>query len=65
MRKISLYAVATFLILTGVSGWIASSTQARVEAAALAESIDPSQMTINARDLPNEEFTDYTFVFNH
>jgi hypothetical protein len=64
MRKISLYAVATFLILTGVGGWIASTTQARVETPALAEGIDPSQMTINARDLPTEEFTDYTFVFN-
>jgi hypothetical protein len=65
MRKISLYAVATLLILTAVGGWIASSTQARVEAAAQAQTIEPSQITINARDLPTEEFTDYTFVFTH
>jgi hypothetical protein len=65
MRKISLYAVATFLILTGVGGWIASTTQARVETPALAEGIDPLQMMINApRDLPATEFTDLTFVFN-
>ena len=64
MRKISFYAAATFLILTGAGGWIASTTQARVEGPALVEAIDPSQMTINARNLPNEEFTDYTFVFN-
>ena len=64
MRKISLYVVATFLILTGVGGWIASTTQARVEAPALAEGIDPSKMMMSAHNLPTEEFDDYTFVFN-
>jgi len=29
MHKISLYGIGTFLILTGVGGWIASNTQAR------------------------------------
>jgi len=64
MRKISLFVIATFLILTGVGGWIASTTQARVEAPALAETVDPVQIMMNARDLPTEEFDDYTFVFN-
>jgi hypothetical protein len=64
MRKISLYVVATFLILTGVGGWIASTTQARVEAPTLVVTINPSQITMNARDLSTEQFTDYTFVFN-
>ena len=64
MRKISLHVIATFLILTGVSGWIASTTQARVEAPTLAETINSLQITMNARDLPTEQFTDYTFVFN-
>lgn len=64
MRKISLYVIATFLILTGVGGWITSTTQARVDAPALAGTINPSQITMNARDLPTEQFTDYTFVFN-
>jgi len=64
MRKISLYVIATFLILTGVGGWIASSTQARVEAPTLAETINPSQITMNAHDLPTEQFKDYTLVFN-
>jgi hypothetical protein len=64
MRNIGLYIVATFLILTGVGGWIASTTQARVEAPTLAETINSSQITMNARDLPTEQFTDYTFVFN-
>jgi len=64
MRKISLYVIATFLIMTGVSGWIASTTKARVEAPALAETVYPLQIMMNARDLPTEEFEDYTFVFN-
>ena len=64
MRKISLYGIATFLILTGVGGWIASSTQARVEAPTLAETINPSQIMMNARDLATEHFVDYTLVFN-
>jgi hypothetical protein len=65
MRKISVYAVATFLILTGVGGWIASTTQARVEAPASVVSIDPSQITKNhVGELSTEEFHDYTFVFD-
>jgi hypothetical protein len=64
MRKISMYVIATFLILTGVGGWIALTTQAGVEAPTLAETINPSKIEINAHDLPTEQFTDYTFVFN-
>ena len=65
MRKINLYAAAAFLILTGCGVWAALSSHAQVEAATLADRIDPMQITMNARDLPSEEFTDYTFVFNH
>ena len=61
IRKISL-VVAT-LILTGFGVWIALSSHAQVEAAALADRIDPSQVTINAHDLPTTEFIDYTFIF--
>jgi hypothetical protein len=57
-------AVAAVLILTGVGGWAASTTQTRVEALAPAEGIDLSQIMKNARDMPTLEFTDYTFVFN-
>ena len=65
MRKISVYAFATFLILTGVGGWIASTTQARVEASAPVVTIDPEQITKNhVGALPTEEFHDYTFVFD-
>jgi hypothetical protein len=63
VRKISL--VVAILILTGFGVWAALGSHAQVEAAALADRIDPSQITMNARDLPSEEFTDYTFVFNH
>ncbi len=63
MRRISLLATATVLILAGLGGWVASTTHARVEAAVAAGGIDPSQITMNARDLPTEEFADYTFVF--
>jgi len=61
IRKISL-VVAT-LILTGFGVWITLSSRAQVEAAALADRIDPSQVTINAHDLPTTEFIDYTFIF--
>ena len=65
MRKISLYVLATYLILTGVGGWIATSTQARVDTPVVGEGIDPSKIMLNAHDLPTEAFSDYTFVFNN
>ena len=64
MRKISLFAVAAVSILAGVGGWVASTTQARVEGPTAVGGIDPSRITMNAHDLPTEEFVDYTFVFN-
>ena len=65
MRKISVYAIATFLILTGVGEWLASATQARVVAPASVVTIDPSQITKNhVGELPTEEYHDYTFVFD-
>ena len=63
MRKIGLLAIAA-LMLAGVGGWVASTTHARVEAPIAAGGIDTSQISINARDLPIEEFVDYSFVFN-
>ena len=69
MRKISIsfLTVATLVILmTGIGGWVGSTTQARVEAPASVENIDPLRMMMNApRDLPTEEFTDYTVHFEH
>ena len=62
MRKISLFAVAAALILAGVGAWATSATQARVEPAAEA-GVDPSRIMMNAKDLPAEEFVDYSVVF--
>jgi hypothetical protein len=64
MRKITLFAVAVVLILAGVGGWVASTTHARFEAPVGGGGIDLSQITMNAPDLPTEEFVDYSFVFN-
>ena len=63
MRKISLYAAAAVLILTGFAVWAAFSSHAQVEAATLTDRIDPMEITINAHDLPTTEFIDYTFHF--
>jgi hypothetical protein len=67
VRKIS-FSLLTFsalLLLTGVVGrWGTSTTQAGLEAPAWAHSIDPSQITKDAHDLPSEVFVDYTFMFN-
>jgi phosphotransferase system glucose/maltose/N-acetylglucosamine-specific IIC component len=64
MRKITLFASAAVLILAGLGGWVASTTHARVEAPIAGGGIDLSQITMNARDLPTEEFVDYSLVFN-
>jgi hypothetical protein len=66
MRKISMFAAATALILAGgIGAWAISTTQARVEAAAPAVSVDPLQVMMkNTKELPAEEFVDYSFVFN-
>ena len=61
IRKISFVVAA--LILAGVGAWAASTTQARVATPTL-ESVDPLQMMTNAKNLPHEDFVDYTFVFN-
>jgi hypothetical protein len=64
MRKITMLAVAAVLILAGLGGWVASTTHARFEAPLGGGGIDLSQITMNARDLPTEEFVDYSLVFN-
>jgi hypothetical protein len=64
MHKTKLLAIAAALILAGAAGWIATTTHARVEAPVAAQGIDPSEMTMNAKNLAVEEFVDYSFVFN-
>jgi hypothetical protein len=61
MHKIGLFAAAA-LILAGVGAWAASTTHTPTSAAAAR--LDPSQMMVNAKALPVEDFIDYTFVFN-
>ena len=66
MRKITLFAVAAAFIVAGVGAWVATTTQARVIAPIGARAaIDPLQVMMNARELPTEEFIDYSFVFSH
>lgn len=66
MRKVSfrLLTIATLVIvLTSVLGWLASTTEARIEVSV--RGIDPTRMTMNApHDLPIQDLTDYTFVFD-
>ena len=63
MRKTALFAIAAASIAVGVGAWASSSTQARVEHVAGA-GIDPTRITLNAKDLPTEEFVDYSLVYN-
>jgi hypothetical protein len=66
MRKISLFAVTAALIVAGLGAWVATTTQARVIApVGIRAAIDPLQIMMNAKELPTEEFVDYSFVFNH
>ena len=63
MTKISLFAVATALIVAGgVGGWFATttSTQARVAT----NNINPTEITMNAGNLVTAEFVDYSLVFH-
>jgi hypothetical protein len=66
MRKIGLFAVAAALTLVGVGGWmewVTADSQARVATSAW-DPVNPLQIMTNAKNLPHEEFVDYTFVFN-
>jgi hypothetical protein len=66
MHKIKLFAVAAAITLAGVGAWVAATTQARVIAPiGVTAAIDPLQIMMNARDLPTEEFIDYSFVFDN
>jgi hypothetical protein len=54
-------AVATALIAIGFGVWAVAPTEARVPSTG--QGIEPFQLMMNAKDLPSEEFADYTFVF--
>jgi hypothetical protein len=63
MRKIALFAVPAAVILAGIGAWAASTTQARLETAPEVR-IDPFQLMMNSKELPVEEFVDYSLVFH-
>ena len=66
MRKIGLFAAAAALIVAGVGAWVATTTQARVIAPiGVRAAIEPLQLMMNAKQVPPEEFVDYSFVFSH
>ena len=62
MRKVSLVA-AIALMLAGVAAWATSTTQARLDAPAVAQ-INPSQIMMGARQLPVAHYHDYSLEFN-
>jgi hypothetical protein len=49
------------VIVTGFGVWAASPTNARIPS--MGQGIEPFQLMMNAKGLPTEEFTGYTFVF--
>jgi hypothetical protein len=63
MRKIGLFTMTAALILAGVGAWAASTHRTPADTSAGVR-LDPSQMMVNAKALPIEDFVDYTFVFN-
>jgi hypothetical protein len=60
--RIGLFAVAATLILAGIGAWVGSTTHARVEAAIEDRRIDPFQIMLNARDLPDLPVEQYDAV---
>ena len=61
MRKISSVA-AIALMLAGAGVWATSTTRARLDTPAAAQ-IDPLQITMGARHLPDARYDDYSLVF--
>ena len=62
MSKINLFAVAAALILAGMGGWVASTPNVSV-AAPIGVPVDPLQTMISAKDLPTEQYHDFSLVF--
>jgi hypothetical protein len=63
MRNFGFFA-ATAVILAGIAGWIASTSQARVVAPTSSGSqISAMQMMTAAVNLPAEHFVDYSVVY--
>jgi hypothetical protein len=63
MGKTGLFAVsAAALILASIAGWAVSDTQARVATATTVQ-IEPFKVMTSAKELPTEQFADYSLVF--
>src|SRR5262249_56244974 len=61
--KVLAAASAAALIVACVGGWVISDTQARVATPTTVQ-IDPFTLVTSAKQLPTEQFADYSFVFN-
>jgi len=64
MRNASLFAFTPALIAIGFGVWAASPANAPASPS-IVQGIEPSQIMVNAKELPTVEFVDYTFVFPH
>jgi hypothetical protein len=65
MRKISLVAIATAVVLTGTLGvWAASTTHTQPNIALTSARIDTMQVMSGAKNLATEHFADYSLIFN-
>jgi hypothetical protein len=65
MSSITLFAVAAAIVATGVFGVWAASPSSALIIPSMSQGVEPLRVMMNAKDLPTEEFVDYTFVFAH
>ena len=67
MRKTTFWAaiVAGALMFVGVAVWANSDKRAlEAQASTPIEAVDAFQMMLNAKNLPSEEFEDFSLVFS-
>ena len=63
MRKIGLLTAAAALVVAGIAGWASTNSQARVATFTGAD-VDPLQIMLNGKDLPQQHFEDLSVIFN-
>jgi hypothetical protein len=64
MGSKTLFAVSTVALMVAfVAGWVIPNTQARVVQATSVQ-VDTFQTMTGAKQLPSEQFADYSFIFN-
>ena len=54
MAKLSLFGIATILMLAGIAAW-ANSSQSAVESPFEGPRVDPFSIMVNAKNLPTQE----------